>query len=352
MVDIDSLTRALPVSQLEPNSVARLGGFVDVPRDQEWKVNVALLEPPAGQHELYLDPMEALEMILRRNGLAPETAISAASDLVRLMTADIPQQRRVTYFNTVDPNPSDCVPVSEFVGWLRRLGARSPGASQDLESRIPSDILDFFEQVAVVLRFVPVFKPSGSLDNPLSLVDLPSTPPPKAMLEFMPGAPFDGWGDLSDWRSSDTLFTRWRESMKPVAHSLEKVLGEPVYRFANPSYVDDEDDIHRFLVLHWCLSYQPESRFCQYVLRNSGARDIEELKAALLDPASYFQPFKMYESFPGLETTSSRVNYVPAGGKRPVTALFSDLEARDLAVDLLPREFGAKALFVGILGDD
>jgi hypothetical protein len=119
MVDIDSLTRALPVSQLEPNNVAFLRGFVDVPRDQEWKVNVALLEPPAGQHELYLDPVIALEMILRRNGLAPETAISAASALVRLMSSDIPQQRRVTYFNTVDPNPSDCVPVSEFVGWLR-----------------------------------------------------------------------------------------------------------------------------------------------------------------------------------------------------------------------------------------
>ena len=43
MVDISALMRVLPVSKLEPNWVAALGGFIDVPKDRGWQERIRLL---------------------------------------------------------------------------------------------------------------------------------------------------------------------------------------------------------------------------------------------------------------------------------------------------------------------
>ena len=48
-VDIEALMCALPVSALEPNTVATLEAFIDMPTDREPGEVIRLLEPPAGQ---------------------------------------------------------------------------------------------------------------------------------------------------------------------------------------------------------------------------------------------------------------------------------------------------------------
>lgn len=45
----------------------------------------------------------------------------------------------------------------------------------------------------------------------------------------------------------------------------------------------------------------------RYLLKLSGAKDIEELKAALIDPASYTQPFRMNGSFVWMDALFCRI---------------------------------------------
>ena len=324
MVDISALMRALPVSSLEPDTVAILGGFIDRPKDEHWKDTICLLEPPAGRRVPYIEPVQALETLLRRQGVALDTAQARAA-LAR-MKAGIEEDHWINFFDALEPESPECLPVPDFVAWLRGERRRidrstdsltpnaqgsSPPASDAL--LVPSDILDFFEQAAEVTARTPMFRGPDNWDEPWSLQDLPAAPPPKAMIECVRGPP---WGDIDawdDWGVTENPFIRWREAIRPVALELERALGEPVYDFADLTSDIDDDDVHRFLVLHWCCTYQPESAFVRYLLKVGGAKDVEELKAALIDPANYRQPFEMNRSFFGLEALACCIDYLPPG---------------------------------------
>lgn len=359
MVNIAALMKVLPVSALEPNWVASLGGFIDVPKDREWTERIGLLEPPAGQRVPYIEPVDALEKLLRRQGIASEDAKARALEAVARMKDDVAEDRWVNFFNDLEPESSDCLPVPDFVAWLRDEHRRINGLASDLkldgqgfkelasgEMLVSSDILDFFEQAAEVTARTPMFRGPDNWDAPWSLETMPALPPPKAMIEFVPGPP---WNDFEfDWKTQDNPFLRWREAMRPVAHELEKALGEPVYYFSDLDCDIDDDDVHRFLVLHWCCTYRPESAFVRYLLKISGASDVEALKAALIDPASYTQPFKMNGSFVGLEASPScRFNYLSSTAhRRTVGIVFLTEQAREVAEWLLMQQIGAHAFIV------
>jgi len=199
----------------------------------------------------------------------------------------------------------------------------------------------FFEQAAEVTARTPMFRGPDNWDAPWSLETLPALPPPKAMIEFVPGPP---WDDFEfDWKAQDNPFLRWREAMRPVADELEKALGEPVYHFAHL-----DDHVHRFLVLHWCCTHRPESAFVRYLLKISGASDVEEIKAALIDPASYTQPFKMNGTFVGLETSGcgGHIDYLPSEVRKSVGVVFLTEAAREVAFTLLMQQIGAHTFIV------
>lgn len=358
MVDMAALMKVLPVSQMALNWVASLGGFIDVPRDRWWDERIDLLEPPAGRRVPYIEPVDALETLLRRQGVAPEHAKARALDAVARMKNDVAQEHWVNFFDNRQPESPDCLPLPDFVAWLRneRGRAHRPASNtkpdgQGLEApaseelRVPSDILDFFEQAADVTARTPMFRGPDNWDTPWSLETLPALPPPKAMIEFVPGPP---WDDFEfDWKAQDNPFLRWREAMRPVAQALEKALGEPVYHFADLDCDTDDDDVHRFLVLHWCCTHKPQSAFVRYLLKISGARDVEQLKAALIDPASYTQPFKMNGSFIGLEAAPGcRFDYLPPGVNKTVAVVFLTEAAREVAFTLLMQQIGAHAVIV------
>ena len=359
MVDIAALMRRLPVSRLEPNWVASLGGFIDVPKDRCWEEHIGLLEPPAGgQRVPYIEPVGALEKLLRSQGVAPEDAKARALDAVAWMKDEVAEEHWVNFFDSFNVESPDCLPLPDFVAWLRDERRRVNQLASDLkldrqgfkelaseETLVPSDILDFFEQAAEVTVRTPMFRGPDNWNAPWSLETLPALPPPKAMIEFVPGPP---WDDLEfDWKTQDNSFLRWREAMRPVAQELERVLGEPVYYFADLDCDTDDDDVHRFLVLHWCCTHRPESAFVRYLLEISGARNVEELKAALIDPASYTQPFQMNDSFVGLETSPCcHFDYLPSETNKTVAVVFLTEAAREVAFTLLMQQIGAHAFIV------
>lgn len=337
MVNISALMKALPVSSLEPQRLASLYGFMAPPKGQEWQHSVQLLEPPAGQHVPYINPLQALVTLLCGQGVEPQTAQLRALEAVARMKHDLAPVHWVNFLEYFQPESPDCLPLPDFVQWLRD------------EPLLPSDIADFFEHAAEVVSSLPMFYGPDNRDTPWSLAKLPDLPPPQAMIEFMPGSPWadvDAWGDPDTWQLGGNPFVIWREAMRPVALQLEEVLGQPVYEFADLTDEMDDDYVHRFLVLHWCCSYKPESVFVQYLLKASGAGDVEALKAALIDPASYTQPFRIAGYGTGLETLSCKIHYLPPGQRKTVAVLFSTPQARDVAQALLWQKIRAHAFII------
>lgn len=358
-VDMQALMNALPTSGLEPQWLASIKGLLKVPDNHRWREEVLFLEPPADQRVPYIEPTQALEKLLRRQGVWPEDPQTLARNAVARMKKDITQKRWVNFFNIHEPDSPECLPVPDLVAWLRderhrinRLLATLSPDAQDfsaLASRtllVSPDIIDFFEQAAEVATSTPIFFGIEHRNELWSLETLPILPQPEAMIEFMPSAPWadiDAWGD---WKISDNPFLRWREAIRPIALELEKVLGEPVYHFADLSSDIDDDDVHRFLVLHWCCTWKPESAFVRYLLRVSGANNVEELKVALIDPTHYTQRFKMNDSFCQEDALTCSIDYLPPQTHKTVAVVFCTPQARNVAQWLLAQKIGVHALVV------
>jgi hypothetical protein len=339
MVNIDALLRAMPVSSLEPDWVACLGGFSEPGKERDAPESIYLLEPPAGQREPYIEPLGALERLLRHQGVAKDAALTNAGEAVSRMKQDIAQDHWINFFDDLEPDSPECLPVPDFVAWLRK------------ENLVPSGIMDFFDQAAEVTRRTPMFRGPDNWNEPWALENLPTLPPPKAMIEFVPGP---SWADQDDGNWVDdpacyyplySPFHRWREAMRPVARMLETALGVPVYYFANLASDTDDDDVHRFLVIHWCCTHKPESAYVRYLVKVSGARDVEELKAALIDPASYAHPFTMNHA-ETIEARCCRIDYLPPEAHQTIGVVFLTAQAREVAQSLLTQHIGAHALIV------
>lgn len=358
-VDIQALMRALPVSTLEPNTVARLGGFSNgLQGDGTVLEYIRLLEPPASERVPYIDPVAALATLLRYHGLSTEEAKRDALHALNRMKHEVAAEIWVNFFDDFIPESPDSLPVAAFVSWLRNahspanaLVESQPHDAQVLnvpmavEMRISPDIIDFLEKAAEVVTQVSRFRGPDNWKAPWSWQELPALPPPKAMIEFVPGPPWSYW-EWDDWEVGDNPFLQWREAIRPMAQALKNVLGEPVYYFKRLGNDIDDDAVHRFLVLHWCCTRKPDSAFVRYLLRVSGARDVEALKAALVDPANYTHPFKMNDAFECIESLCCDIDYVPVAMHKTFGVVFLTEQAREVAQWLLAQQIGTHAYIV------
>jgi hypothetical protein len=318
--------RGLPVSGLNPACVASIFGFVAKGANRRLAKDFALLEPPAGQRVPYIEPMKALQKLLFHRGHSLQDARSRARKAVIQMKDDMPEDRWVNFLDDFKSNSLECLPLPDFLAWLRS------------DRGVPAGIIDFLQQAADVTASTPMFFGPDDQDEPWSLKTLPELPPPGAMIQFVPAPPWADDDRAKGWKLTDNPFLCWREAMRPVAHGLEKALGEPVYHFANLHDNADVDIAHRFLVLHWCCSYKPESAYVRYLLKISGAKEVEELKAALIHPASYTQPFQMNPAFCGLKTSFCRFEYLLPRQQITLAMLFSTPEARNGAPVVVPQD--------------
>lgn len=335
---IEALMTALPISGIDSQLLASLSGVVATGPDDFVEPYITFLEPPAGQSVPYIDPVEAITVLLRADGLSKQDAYSRALSEFALLRPELPLLQRPRLYTGFEVmNVSECISVSRFVAFLRE---------RDLLS---ADLLDFLERACDVTRRLRLFRMHDDWDKPITLAELPTLPSPKAMIEFFVGlqsdigeaiAPNDPWEPIPP-----ALFA-WREAMRPVAERLEKVLGEKVYHFQDLDDKLDDDCCHRFLALHcWC-SLLPESDFVKYLLEATGFAEVEALKAALIDPASYTQPFTYNYAFVGIETAHCHFRYLTPGQKRRVGIAFRTEAAKLRAMEIALEQIDADILFL------
>ena len=314
MVDIAALMKALPVSSIKPNCLVSIDNFLEPSKDCTSRESIEILEPPAGQRVPYINPVKTLIILLRRQGLEPQEAKLRALSAASRMRNEVADDHWVNLFDFYESDASDCLPVQDFVAWLNNehCCVERPTTGQQGEIvLIPSDIIEFLGQAGEVASTEPLFFWGGDWKASRSIQNLPAEPPTEAMIEYFPGTqwPDDDW--FMRWTSPENPFMQWRASMRPIAHELEKAPGEPVYYFADLTFDLDDDRAHRFLALHWFCTHKPDSTFVRYLEKVTGAKDVDELKTALIDPASYSRPFKMHHNYFGPQTIDFPIDYPP-----------------------------------------
>lgn len=328
MADMNALQQALPISGLEPQWVAIIDGFSAKPRKNWWQEKITYLEPPANQHLPYVDARNAMALLFKHHGMSMDAAKAKAADEWLELKGRLGLEQCVVFYDYLDLNTNECIPVPALIQFLR-------------DRRLVSvDVTDFLDRSVATVVDAPIFTGPDNWEAPWSIATHPDQPPAKAMIEFVPGPP----GDVEDHVIEK--FNVWRDAICSVAESLEIALDEAVYYFSDPACDTDDDNVHRFLVLHWLCTCWPESTYVKFLVLSSGANDVEELKAALINPENYTQPFKMNDAFIGIEPRTCHFEYLPPNTRKRVGIVFSTEAARTSAESLLIQKINCDVLIV------
>ncbi|MBW7863229.1 MAG: hypothetical protein H3C30_02315 [Candidatus Hydrogenedentes bacterium] len=328
MTDIAALNKVLPVSSLDTQTLALIRGFSENLSNDWREPCISLLEPPAGLHVPFIDPVEALTVLLIYEGEKPDAALARAKVCHEELRGRLMVPNRVIFYDYLMCSSPECLSAVAFNEYLREKRLVSP------------EIIDYLERITAAIADAPIFKGPDTWPSWWSLSTMPALPPPNAMIEFFPVPLWD------DEHSPIVPFETWRESMRSVAAVLQGELGKPVYYFADPNDDCDEDNIHRFLVMHWCCTSYPDSAFVQFILEVSGAANLEALKEALIDPKNYTHPFQMNDAFIGLEANICRVKYLPPATRKGVGIVFSSPVAQAWAGHLALQQINADIILV------
>jgi hypothetical protein len=334
MINIQALLKSQPISGLESQELAIIKGFATKTSLEWFDPCVRFLEPPAGQHIPFVNPVEAMEILFRHQGAERSEATNKAVIEYAELRLRLDIHQRVRFYDLFDSELPECIPITLLLAYLQE------------KQLVIIDVIDYLTRAVDAVTCAPIFRgPDNYKEQPWSLAELPDLPTAKSMIEFIPGAPWHEPMD-EDVYIADALFAQWREEMRDIAACLEKSLGESVYYLCDTNSDHDDDNIHRFLVLHWCCTFQPKSPYVKFLIEISGAKDVEELKTALIDPKSYFHPYEMHCAFFRLETVYCRLDYISPQTRRTVAIVFSTLSAQTLATSLLLQQINVDVFIV------
>jgi hypothetical protein len=346
MVDIEALTRVLPVTGLEPQPVAFIHGLVEPP-SRGWLESIPLFEPPyAGPRVPFIEPAVALDVLFCRQKITESVAEERLLEAIARMKNDVAKECWAQFFQYPGPELFDCLPVSNFVAWLREEQVRLLRLAQGMENSVDltsigipvePELIDFLERAAEVTAEKPMFHGIANPDVPWSLKNLPAFSPEKALIELFPDTLWNNY----DGKPKNNPFLVWREEIRPVTLELEKALGEEVYFYSVSGGASDFDVAPVFLALHWCCTYKPELPFVRHLVKISKARDVEELKAALIAPESYMRPTAANDTFQWLGIHGRCVfDYLPPDKRKTIGVVFMTVEAQKAAQTLLAQKIG------------
>ena len=319
MISISSLSNVLPISGLQPKHLANIGGLVQKQPGEEYEQTIELLEPPAGRQVPYVDPVAAMTVLFLHSGLNYDIAIAKANAQYAKLRPQLELIERVKFFDDVNSAFPEHIPAPVLMGFLRE------------HQLAPVDLIDYLERVGYAVTVAPILDGPYVQGGPWSLVQLHENGLPESMIEFLPGNPWDDY-EAIPWIDN---FPGWRDEIRPIAEHLKEFLGETVYYFKIPDCDTDDDNVHRFLLLHLCCTTKPESPYIKFILEASGARDVDEFKTATINPENYTESFKMCDSSWGLEPNVCRLSYIPSNPGIKLGIVFETRAAQPWAESLL-----------------
>ena len=339
---VEALMKALPLSGILAESIAGLTVFLPV-ESKRFSIEHAIefLEPPAGQRVPFVNPVAALTILLRRDKeLSENEAAERARQAYSELRPRLPLLERPRLFEEFSGllQVPECVPVCRFTTFLRERGL------------VSEYLIDFLDQAADVTgRVMIFFNDYGNWKYGRRLSETPDMPPPFSMFDALVGLPGMVLMDLEteedDWPIH--LFLEWKEKISPAVERLERELGKEVYYFSDPDCEWDDDISHRYLALHCICSLLPDSNFVQYLVEVTDLPDVEALKAALLEPSSYYHPFDCDDFFSkAVKPDYCRFRLPEKDFRRRVGILFHSAEALLLAEEIALQQIGVELVFL------
>ncbi|KAB2744590.1 hypothetical protein [Brucella anthropi] len=107
MVDIEALMRALPVSSLQPQTIA----LIETANDSKGRFEhhfIELLEPPACDNVPYIRPSAALQALDAHHQLSEEQHLCKLKSLNNEFERAFPDIKWVQFFDPSNPRRSGC----------------------------------------------------------------------------------------------------------------------------------------------------------------------------------------------------------------------------------------------------
>lgn len=175
MIDIPALLRSQPISGLAPQWIAIIKGLDEEATSERLDPDIWLLEPPAGQHVPFVDPVKTMEIMFRHQGAEPGEAANRAVIEYAKLRLRLRIYEHVRFFDLFDPEPPECIPVPVLTAYLEE------------KKLVAATVIDFLNRAVDAVTHASIFRGPDNWNNPWTLAELPNLPTAQAMIEFIPG---------------------------------------------------------------------------------------------------------------------------------------------------------------------
>ena len=238
--------------------------------------SIYLYVPPAQFHEPFVAGLDALTILLMRELLSDSAIRIKAARLFTELTSSLPPEERPVNCETFDT----FLPFVVLVPWTRFL--------EFCHNRAIVDV-DWFHRLSRIgqnctkIRLFKGWQWDGQI---LRLHDFPPLPTTKSWIEFYPSA-----------AHQDLVYWAWRKEIIPILAYLQTVTGRECGHLFDPDDDVDDDNLHRYILLHLLCQRWPQSIYVDWLCELTGASNVAELQAALIAPALYCQQWDAYDPF-------------------------------------------------------
>ena len=116
----EAIKHAFPVTGTEAQVIAWLSGLVRKNADEYFELEIKFLEPPSGQHIPYVNPVEAMIILLRADGMSVKKSNLLALEEYQILRATLPISERIRLCNYWESSGfSEFIPVPRLVSYLK-----------------------------------------------------------------------------------------------------------------------------------------------------------------------------------------------------------------------------------------
>ena len=119
MINIPALLRSQPISGLESQELAIIKGFATKTSVEWFDPCVRFLEPPAGQHLPFVNPVEAMEVLFRHQGAGQSEAANKAVIEYAELRLRLDIYQRVRFYDLFDSELPECIPITLLLAYLQ-----------------------------------------------------------------------------------------------------------------------------------------------------------------------------------------------------------------------------------------
>ena len=119
MINIQALLRSQPITGLQSEELADIRGF-DPKATAAWlDPYISFLEPPAGQHIPFVNPVEAMVVLFRHQGLEQSEATNKAVVEYAELRIRLDLYQRVRFYDLFESESPECIPISIFLAYMQ-----------------------------------------------------------------------------------------------------------------------------------------------------------------------------------------------------------------------------------------